>query len=343
MDAVNEVVSDLHKNNDDFKKITKNDLISKLIEHESETFHAATDSQTEEMLSDKAIVDILADVSANRTKSSVSRAAEIRLARRGLLLMRREVFYEAMQSGYSAEEARAIAEKAVKQAEEKTVERSLQQKTTRLEETKKKAEHEDKQIADEQKFYDFAFQMAEKMLAAKERSLSPHQIRRQVVHPDQTVENIFTEGPTLNIFNKETFDESKEHSLEYWASWDTKAAQTWNQSFGPKNGFEEMIELTKKGKMWPYPIDNEYMLGEEENVPFHEHIFLERTLSQYNLPKTGSIAHFMELVCVGLSKNPYMTAKKKRSHIEWFANYFNEKKVTEIEEMHRKEEASASS
>lgn len=40
----------------------------------------------------------------------------------------------------------------------------------------------------------------------------------------------------------------------------------WNQSFGPTNGFEEMIDLTEKGKMWPYPIDNEYLLGDEENV-----------------------------------------------------------------------------
>lgn len=40
----------------------------------------------------------------------------------------------------------------------------------------------------------------------------------------------------------------------------------WNSSFGPTNAFEEMIELTEQGKMWPYPIDNEYQIGEEENV-----------------------------------------------------------------------------
>lgn len=43
-------------------------------------------------------------------------------------------------------------------------------------------------------------------------------------------------------------------------------SRIWNQLFGPKNGFEELIEWTKKGKMWPYPINNEYLLGGEENV-----------------------------------------------------------------------------
>lgn len=34
----------------------------------------------------------------------------------------------------------------------------------------------------------------------------------------------------------------------------------------------------------------------------------------------------MELVCVGLSKNPYLTVEAKIEHIEWFKNYFEEKK-----------------
>lgn len=38
----------------------------------------------------------------------------------------------------------------------------------------------------------------------------------------------------------------------------------WDRSFGPTNGFEEMIELTKQGKMWPYPIDNEYQIDEAD-------------------------------------------------------------------------------
>lgn len=34
----------------------------------------------------------------------------------------------------------------------------------------------------------------------------------------------------------------------------------------------------------------------------------------------------MDLVCVGLSKNPYLTVQQKREHIEWYKNYFEEKK-----------------
>ncbi|VDK38625.1 unnamed protein product [Gongylonema pulchrum] len=91
----------------------------------------------------------------------------------------------------------------------------------------------------------------------------------------------------------------------------------WNRSFGPTNAFEEMIELTEEGKMWPYPIDNEYQIGDEEDVPFYEHIFLDKYLAQYNLPDEGPVAQFMELVCIGLSKNPYMSIKKKHAHLDW--------------------------
>lgn len=43
-------------------------------------------------------------------------------------------------------------------------------------------------------------------------------------------------------------------------------------------------------------------------------------------PKAGPVRIFMELVCVGLSKNPYLTVQQKREHIEWYRNYFDEKK-----------------
>lgn len=34
----------------------------------------------------------------------------------------------------------------------------------------------------------------------------------------------------------------------------------------------------------------------------------------------------MELVCIGLSKNPYLSVQQKREHIEWYRNYFDEKR-----------------
>ena len=33
----------------------------------------------------------------------------------------------------------------------------------------------------------------------------------------------------------------------------------------------------------------------------------------------------MELVIIGLSKNPYFTVKQKHKHIDWFRQYFSNK------------------
>jgi hypothetical protein len=33
----------------------------------------------------------------------------------------------------------------------------------------------------------------------------------------------------------------------------------------------------------------------------------------------------MELVCIGLGRNPYWTVEQKLEHINWFRTYFNEK------------------
>jgi len=38
----------------------------------------------------------------------------------------------------------------------------------------------------------------------------------------------------------------------------------------------------------------------------------------------------MELVVVGLSKNPHITVEKKIEHINWFRDYFNQDDHKEI-------------
>ncbi|XP_074671893.1 small ribosomal subunit protein mS31 isoform X2 [Strix aluco] len=70
--------------------------------------------------------------------------------------------------------------------------------------------------------------------------------------------------------------------------------------------------------------ENALKTGMEDDAEFHEHIFLEKHLKDF--PKQGPIRHFMELVICGLSKNPYLSVKQKIEHIEWFQNYFEEKK-----------------
>ncbi|XP_052412013.1 28S ribosomal protein S31, mitochondrial [Carassius gibelio] len=108
--------------------------------------------------------------------------------------------------------------------------------------------------------------------------------------------------------------------------WDIDLAnqivQATNQA--PRNGFEEMIQWTKEGKLWQYPINNEAGLEEEASVPFHEHVFLEKHLDE-SFPRQGPVRHFMELVITGLAKNHNLTVQQKKDHIDWFRDYFRQK------------------
>ncbi|NWU66188.1 RT31 protein, partial [Pterocles burchelli] len=132
-------------------------------------------------------------------------------------------------------------------------------------------------------------------------------------------------GGRLNIFTKASTE--AEDALKTVSSptiWDLEFAKEIAAMTAqpPRNGFEEMIQWTKEGILWEFPIDNE--AGMEDDAEFHEHIFLEKHLEDF--PKQGPIRHFMELVICGLSKNPYLTVKQKIEHIEWFHKYFEEKK-----------------
>ncbi|VDK74054.1 unnamed protein product [Litomosoides sigmodontis] len=331
--AVDSVVKDLHYGGVSDERKTRNELIAKLMECEKQKFDAATSAQYSELLSDKAFATFL-DSLKDETVKPPPRAVEERRMRQGLLLLKREIFYQALQSGHKAVDARRIAERAVKIAEERVVEKREILKQNYTEEQKKSMLKEIEQTEKESTFYNVALQLASKMLYPDDSSLDgPYLNSFNVVHPDCRVENIFenTEDK-LDIFKLEDIPKLKDHSVKQWCEWDKNAAAIWNSSFGPTNAFEEMIELTEQGKMWPYPIDNEYQIGEEENVSFYEHIFLDKYLAQHNLPEVGPVAQFMELVCIGLSKNPYMSIKKKHAHLDWFANYFKEK-IEEIRQI----------
>lgn len=94
----------------------------------------------------------------------------------------------------------------------------------------------------------------------------------------------------------------------------------------PTNYFQEIIQWTEQGKLWKFPIDNEQGMEEEQNVPFTEHVFLEKHLESW-CPSKGPIRHFMELVCVGLSKNCYLSINDKKAHIDWYKDFFEGKKA----------------
>lgn len=86
-----------------------------------------------------------------------------------------------------------------------------------------------------------------------------------------------------------------------------------------------MIQWTEQGKLWTFPIDNEQGRDEEKTVDFSEHVLLEMHLEGW-CPTSGPVRHFMELVCVGHSKNHHLTAQEKKDHILWYKKYFEEKK-----------------
>ncbi|XP_055982185.1 small ribosomal subunit protein mS31 [Sorex fumeus] len=139
-----------------------------------------------------------------------------------------------------------------------------------------------------------------------------------------SIKRSISKGKRLNIFEPKTDTAEAPKAETAPTLWDVEFAKqlaTVNQQ--PfRNGFEEMIEWTKEGKLWTFPIDNEAGF-DDDGSEFHEHIFLDKYLEDF--PKQGPIRHFMELVTCGLSKNPYLSVKQKVEHIEWFRNYFNEK------------------
>jgi len=133
--------------------------------------------------------------------------------------------------------------------------------------------------------------------------------------------NLFSSEP-LNIFKN--FDKNKDIPiLPTWDRLHEKSLQT-AVTHPPKNIYEQMIIWTEQGKLWKFPINNEQGMDDESNVFFAEHVFLEPLIEEW-CPKKGPIRHFMELVCVGLSKNPFLTVEEKKDHINWFRQYFYEK------------------
>ncbi|KRX37983.1 Sec1 family domain-containing protein 1, partial [Trichinella murrelli] len=140
----------------------------------------------------------------------------------------------------------------------------------------------------------------------------------------------------LNIFTKKEDPVTAEKPLlPVWKKLEQLSARS---TALPRNGFEEMIQWTLEGKMFPYPIDNEYLWFEKE-YPFYEHVFLEPLLEK-GFPKDGPVRRFMELVVQGLSTNPYMTVQRKHEHIAWFRDYFS-KKQKEIDRIIDKEKIRA--
>ncbi|XP_051062862.1 28S ribosomal protein S31, mitochondrial-like [Phodopus roborovskii] len=102
-------------------------------------------------------------------------------------------------------------------------------------------------------------------------------------------------GERLGIFDVKAFaDEAPEVEAppSLWEIEFAKQLATVNeQPLG--NGFEEMIQWTKEGKLWEFPVNNEAGF-DDDGSEFHDHIFLDKYLEGF--PKKGPIRLFMELV-----------------------------------------------
>lgn len=139
--------------------------------------------------------------------------------------------------------------------------------------------------------------------------------------PGRAQEDLAT-GP-LNLFRTGR-EIAKERSKQLWSELEQEELKLYEQK-SPKNAFEEMINWTKEGKLWKYPINNEEGLDESVTKErFDEHVFFDDLIEQS--PDKQPIREFMNDAALGLSKNPYMTAERKRSYLQYYNEYFNQNK-----------------
>ncbi|CAF3444881.1 unnamed protein product [Rotaria sp. Silwood1] len=149
------------------------------------------------------------------------------------------------------------------------------------------------------------------------KSIRDNKRRQEFLRPHQ-----LWSGEPLGIFTTKDVNEISSKTTPIWEKYEQDEL-TRISSIPPRNAFEEMIQWTNDGILWKFPINNEQDIGPEADVPFYEHVLLERHLNDF--PNSPLIRQFMELVCVGLGRNPYWTVEQKIEHINWFRTYFNEK------------------
>ncbi|KAK6051316.1 hypothetical protein COOONC_11176 [Cooperia oncophora] len=160
-----------------------------------------------------------------------------RQERRGLLLLRKEIFYQAVQSGIKSAEAQKLAENAVNEAKERlAAQRKAQLEGKEIAEETEKQEKV-KRAEEEQRFYDYAFQMAEKMLY-QDDILGDGTKARKTIKPDPTLPSLLKGSKRLGIWKN--LEGYQDNSLGFWSEWDLRAARYHEAIFGAEtNSFED--------------------------------------------------------------------------------------------------------
>ncbi|VVC95229.1 unnamed protein product [Leptidea sinapis] len=172
-------------------------------------------------------------------------------------------------------------------------------------------------------------QQVKRLVRSAPKTQKPRQYQRKPER-EPVSKRSFSEPITINIFGGQPLGIFKAGDTNYGTTlevWDQLSQRelTLATSQPPANYFQKMIQWTEQGKVWKFPINNEQGMEEEENIHFSEHVFLDSHLEDW-CPTRGPIRHFMELVCVGLSKNAFYTIQEKRDHIMWYKEYFMSKK-----------------
>ncbi|KAE9554491.1 hypothetical protein FO519_002302 [Halicephalobus sp. NKZ332] len=336
-EALDKATTTLYPNDKQARTKLTDAALKKLTEIEFDSFQNATSAQTADVVTDSVLANLQG--LQIRRPSVPSYSKDLREANQVRVALRREIFHEAVKKGLSAKEARGSAEKILPVVEQVIASRR-QEKFKSIEEEVEKFDKADNRLTVlDKELLDYILTKRDNVFYSDEELLkSTSTETRPAVNPEKDTPGIFNDSSIrLNIFSEKL----TKNNLSFWKKWEDDHARVTNLSMGPRNAIEEQIMWTEQGRMWPYPVNNEYLLGEEENVSFMDHIFLDSYLKKHKLPQTGPVAHFMELVCVGLSKNPYMTAIKKREHLDSFAKYFNPEFVKKVEQYHEQEQLAA--
>lgn len=161
----------------------------------------------------------------------------------------------------------------------------------------------------------------------KRRKLRSEQRAKEIEESYQPVD-IFRTEPPMGIFDPDLRNQETRVALQTWERCRKRELKILRTP-PPRNFLEDMAIMTDQGVLWHFPIDNEQGVDPEDVEPFHHHVFLEPHLDPW-CPKKGPLRHFMELVCVGLSKNSHISAQRKVDHIIWYKNYFMKPEHKEI-------------
>jgi len=175
-----------------------------------------------------------------------------------------------------------------------------------------------KQLTDEQREF------------LNERRRLREDARQRMSFVERQPVDVLNGQPPLGIFGSD-FRPAPAHpdvSLTTWLKCQDRELRV-KSTLPPRNLLEDMANMTERGVLWHFPVDNEQGVDQSELEPFYDHVFLEHHLEPW-CPAKGPLRHFMELVCVGLSKNPHISAAKKLEHVRWYRDYFEKPEHKDI-------------